>query len=116
MDSGQFEIRESPERDRLRLTLLGELDLSCASGLEARLGELQAENRSVVIDLSRLDFMDSTGLAIMTRAINSSRAGRWNFVIDPDLSPQVRRLFSLTAVDRFAGIETGDPAWHSHEA
>jgi anti-anti-sigma factor len=110
MDSVRFEIRESIESGWLRLTLFGELELSCASGLEARLGELRAENRSVVLDLSKLEFMDSTGLAIMTRAINSSGAGRWTFVIDPDLSPQVRRLFSLTAVDQFAYVESREPS------
>jgi anti-sigma B factor antagonist len=110
MHSAEFEIRESPERGGLRLTLLGELDLSSAPGLEARLGELQAENRPVVLDLSKLEFMDSTGLAIMTRAINSSWSDGWTFVIDPNLSPQVRRLFSLTALDRFARVDSLDSA------
>jgi anti-sigma B factor antagonist len=109
MGSPQFEIRESLESGWLRLTLLGEMDMSTASELETRLGVLQAERRSVVMDLSRLEFMDSTGLSIMTRAINASRSDGWVFVIDPDLSPQVRKLFSLTALDRFAGLNSRHP-------
>ncbi len=108
MDCAEFEIRETPVSGCLRLTLLGELDLSCACELETRLSQLQAERRPVLLDLSQLAFMDSTGLAIMTRAINSSRADGWAFVIDSDLSPPVQRLFSLTALDRFAQVESVD--------
>lgn len=89
----------------MRLTLLGELDLSVGPDLEARLNELQTEGRSVLMDLSKLEFMDSTGLGVMTRAINRSRSDRWAFVIDPDVSPQVRTLFRVTALDQFTGID-----------
>ena len=104
----EFEVRESVENEWLRLTLRGELDLATAPELEARLGELQAECRSVLMDLSQLGFMDSTGLSIMTRAINSSRSNGWEFAIDPDLSPQVERLLKLTAVDQFVGLDSRD--------
>lgn len=109
MRSAEFEIRESFEGGWLRLTLLGEMDMSTSPYLEARLKKLQAEGRSVLLDLSQLSFMDSTGLAIMTTAINASRSNGWAFVIDPDLSPQVQRLFSMTALDRFAGLDGTDP-------
>jgi anti-anti-sigma factor len=105
----EFEIRESLESRWLRLTLLGELDMSVGRQLEGRLRELQVEQRSVLIDLSRLDFMDSTGLAIMIRAINASRSNGWAFMIDPNLAPQVRSLFKVTAVDQLVGIDAIDP-------
>lgn len=89
----------------LRLMLLGELDLSVGPELEARLEELRAEGRSVLMDLSKLDFMDSTGLTIVIEAIEACRSNGWAFMIDPDLSPQVRELFRLTALDQFAGID-----------
>jgi anti-anti-sigma factor len=108
MGSAEFEIRESLESGWLRLTLLGELDMAAAPELEVRLRELQREGRSVLMDLSQLQFMDSSGLALVTRAINSSRSNGWAFVVDPDLSPQVRRLFRLTATDRFVGTNGAD--------
>ena len=108
MRSGDFQIRESVDGSRVRLTLFGELDMSYGQQLEDRLIELQSEGRSVVMDLSQLEFMDSTGLAIMTRAINSATNEGWEFVIDPGLSPQVRRLFRLTAMDQYAGIDSAD--------
>lgn len=110
MPAAEFEIREFPESDWLRLTLLGELDLSCASELEARLDELQAEGQSVLVDLSELEFMDSTGLSILVQAINSSRGNGWAFAIDPDLPPDMRSLFRLTCLDQFAGIDGMSPS------
>ena len=103
--SAEFEIRESLDGGRLRLTLLGELDLASRQVLESRLEELQLDGRPVLLDLSQLEFMDSTGLAIVTGAIKSSRTGGWPFVIGSDLSPQVQRLFRLTGLDEFAGLD-----------
>jgi anti-anti-sigma factor len=105
MRSAELEIRESLESGWLRLTLLGELDISGGPELQLRLEELQAEGRRVVMDLSQLKFMDSTGLAIMTKAIQSASSDGWSFVIDPNLTPQVRWLFNLTSLDRYAGID-----------
>jgi anti-anti-sigma factor len=111
MRTNEFEIRESPDSGWRRVTLLGELDMNAGPELEERLHELRASGQSVLLDLSQLNFMDSTGLTIMIRAINSARGGGWDFVIDPSLSPQVRELFDLTALDRYAGIDGMDPSF-----
>ena len=80
MRAGEFEIRESEDSGQLRLTLLGELDVSVGPELRARLEELRAEGRSVLMDLSGLEFMDSTGVAIMAWAIEIQK--RWLGVRD----------------------------------
>lgn len=49
--------------------LRGELDLSNASGLRARLMEVLAgESASLILDLSGLAFMDSTGVSVLVAA------------------------------------------------
>lgn len=53
------------------------------------------------MDLSELDFMDSSGLKVMIDSINSASTDGWSFTIGPDLTPQVRKLFRMTSVDRF---------------
>lgn len=50
------------------VTLTGELDLGGAPSLETALSGLEGSVRSVVIDLSGLLFMDSTGLAAIVQA------------------------------------------------
>ena len=93
-------IREQREDGTLRLQLTGELDLASVSVLENRLERLRAENQSVRLDFSRLDFMDSTGIHLLISAFNQARADGWQFEVDPDVSPQVEQLFKLTDVER----------------
>ncbi len=80
------------------ISVSGELDLASAPALEAELGRLPAAGvRLVVVDLRRLEFMDSTGLSIIVRA--HQRLGQdgceLGLVTGP---PQVQRLLDLTGV------------------
>jgi anti-anti-sigma factor len=84
----------------------GELDLATAPMLEYRLGQLQAENRAVRVDLSELEFMDSTGVHLFLRAAEHARRTGWQLDVQRDLLSQVRRLFRLTGVEDF--ILAGD--------
>lgn len=89
-------IYETPEhRGGVRLMLVGELDLSTASALEQRLNQLRAEQMPVRVDLSRLEFIDSSGLRALITAWNAARDDHWRFEIDPNLSDQAAQLFDL---------------------
>ena len=50
----------------------GELDISTAPDLQDALAELTDAPRRVVVDLSDLEFCDSTGLSVFVRAKNST--------------------------------------------
>ena len=94
-----FEIHESHLNGRLRLSLSGELDLASTAVLEDRLTRLRARKKPVRLDLSRLDFIHSTGLHLLIRELGEARAKRWELQIERDLSPQVMRLFKLVHID-----------------
>ena len=96
-----FEIRESTAAGSLRLSLVGELDLASAPELEDRLALLRATNCPTRLDLSKLEFIDSTGLHVLIRAVGDARRSGWSFQIEPEVGPQVRRLFRLVDFDRF---------------
>jgi anti-sigma B factor antagonist len=95
-----FEIHQAHDGDRLRLKLTGELDLGSAPVLRQRLAQLRAEQRPVRLDLSRLEFMDSTGIHLLLDAYHDARHDGWQLAIDPTLSPRIQRLFKLTGLDR----------------
>jgi anti-sigma B factor antagonist len=61
---------ERTSRDGVELLLVeGELDIATAPRLITVLnGAVQEALRSLVVDLSRVDFMDSTGLALLINA------------------------------------------------
>jgi anti-sigma B factor antagonist len=96
-----FEIDEQQEGGSMRLQLTGELDLVSVPLLGNRLEQLHAEKRPVRLDLSRLEFMDSTGIHLLINELNHARADGWQFAVDPYLAPQVQHLFKLTDVERF---------------
>ena len=87
------------EGETHRLTLLGEFDLAGARAYEAEIERIEASGAAQVeIDMSRLEFMDSTGLRLLLetdmRSRENSRQVRY-------VRPQgeVARLLHLTRVD-----------------
>jgi anti-sigma B factor antagonist len=94
-----FEIHQHHEHGRLRLQLTGELDLASAPVLEDQLERLRADRQPVRLDLSRLGFMDSTGIHLLITAFNQAKWDGWRFEVDPELSPQVEQLFKLTGLE-----------------
>jgi anti-anti-sigma factor len=98
--SFQCDIATSDGTARVRPA--GELDMATVRVLEQRLTELHAAGvRRIVVDLRALDFMDSTGLTLLTRwSLDADRDG-FAFALIAG-SPRIQRLFELTGlVDRF---------------
>lgn len=85
----------SDEGGRVRLALVGELDIASASALEARLRALAQRGDPVVLDLGRLQFIDSSGLRELVRAVSDARRDAWSLELDTTLSPQVRQIIDL---------------------
>jgi anti-anti-sigma factor len=93
-------ILETQEEGFLRLHLRGELDIASAPLLEDRLSELRASHLAVRLDLSRLEFMDSTGLHALIQAMNDANANGWHLQIDRDVAPQAMRILEITNFER----------------
>lgn len=99
---GALRIESRRDGDVLMVALSGELDLASAPDLERelRVGEETSPGR-LVIDLSGLGFMDSTGLQALLRA--RERAHEAGYALSLRRGPhQVQRVFELTkTVDAF---------------
>ena len=96
-----FEIRESPSGGSLRLSLTGELNLASAPKLEDRLARLRLRKSPVRLDLSKLEFIDSTGIHLLIKTVGEARIKGWPFQIEPDVRPQVMRVFRLAHLEHF---------------
>jgi anti-anti-sigma factor len=91
-----FQTRRLSEGETARLMLSGDLDLDSADALEQQVRGIQeASVRELVIDLSELDFIDSSGLRAILHidALGSSRG--WRLKLIPG-SDDVQRVFELT--------------------
>ena len=86
---------------RLRLALIGELDIAVVKQLADRLRELQKGGYTVLLDLSRLDFIDSTGLREVITNVSESRRDGWNLEVGAELTDQVARTIDLVGARTF---------------
>jgi anti-sigma B factor antagonist len=97
-----LEISPTSTADATVLALSGELDIASAPGLEQALDEFGASMpRRLVIDLTDVTFMDSTGLRALLLARQRGEDGDHELSLRPG-PRQVQRVFELSGtLERF---------------
>jgi anti-sigma B factor antagonist len=88
----------APQPGVARLALSGELDLSAAPRLGDALSNVADDAVLVILDLSELTFMDSSGLHTILTAHARLRGADRRLVLVPG-QPAVQRIFELTRTD-----------------
>lgn len=99
---GLLVVQQTQDDGSTLLALEGELDLANADTLEMTLHEALNRGDEVVVDLTKLEFLDSTGISMLVMALRSPNAERLSFL--PSQSPEVGRLLSLTGMDERLGF------------
>jgi anti-anti-sigma factor len=79
------------------IRLRGELDIDSAPDLQRALLRSRPAQQRVVLDLSELKFMDSTGLRVLLRARAAAEDGRWELFMR-NVPANIQRLFDMTGV------------------
>jgi anti-anti-sigma factor len=86
--------------DAVRVVAEGDLSGACAYTLDAELLRVEETRpRCLVLDLSKVTFIDSAGLARVLGAHRRAQRERRRFVVVEGTSA-VRRLIALTALDQ----------------
>jgi anti-sigma B factor antagonist len=107
---------EHPDGQHHVLTVTGDLDLGTVGHLCSRVARLRerAQAADVVLDLSRLDFCDSTGLrALLGEARETEICGGHLRVVAP-CNGIARRLFEVCGVDQLLDVLQSPPACSRH--
>jgi stage II sporulation protein AA (anti-sigma F factor antagonist) len=94
-----FSVQRHERESALVLVLHGELDVAYAPELRQELGALAGDGRKLILDLRRLDFIDSSGIAVLLDAARDARRDGWDLGIIRGGSPEVERVLSLTGLD-----------------
>ena len=89
----------------VRVHVRGELDLSTSPALGETLEQQIKDGKCVVLDLSGVTFIDSTGLNTLIRALRLCEANGGGFSVSPDLPAQVSRVFQITGLDGLLPIK-----------
>ena len=90
---------------RTRFTVRGELDLSAVPSFEAGLRQALAGPGAVLLDLSELHFMDSSGVRSVLEMSRAAAQARLGLTISRDMPPEVRQVLELTNVLELLPLE-----------
>lgn len=94
-----FAVRESHDPDHaVRLTLVGDFDLTAADVLAPRLAELKATGRRTRLDLSQVAFIDSAGIQALLLALTDARWNGWALEVARELGPTVQRAAEIVGI------------------
>jgi anti-sigma B factor antagonist len=95
-----LEIITERSEGQTRVALVGELDIASAPSFEEGLAQVEADTPGVlVLDLRRVDFIDSTGLRAVIAADERARSAERRFVIIRGPAA-VERVFNVTQLDQ----------------
>lgn len=82
----------------------GEIDLITAPVLWESLVNAILDTKRLVVDLRETEFIDSTGLGVLVRALKRMRHGGGDLVLRAP-RPNARKVLSITCLDRVMTIE-----------
>jgi anti-sigma B factor antagonist len=91
------EIRDEP--GHVLITVAGEVDIATVPQLQERLAAPAASGRPLIVDLDLVTFIDAAGLGVLASAA-SQAAAHGASLHAVCARHQVRRLFTITGLDR----------------
>jgi anti-sigma B factor antagonist len=100
MQPPEFSITVGRSRDVVRIAVEGELDLATAPQLAAHLDAAARPGGAVVLDLARLSFLDSSGVALLLGVTRRAAREAWTLTISgtPPAARDVLELCGLIDV------------------
>ena len=94
-----FRVRTQSEDGTATMSLFGELDLAGVAELQGAIERAREAGERVLVDLSELEFIDSSGLRVLVGLHNAAEAGLTDYAIVPG-PPEIQRTFALCGLDR----------------
>src|SRR3954470_13419510 len=95
----RFSVDVRGRADGVSLKVHGELDLAVARRFRAALYPHAGTGLTVEVDLSDLEFLDSSGLQLLVSAAKSAKADGWTLRIVPPTG-HARQAMTLAGLER----------------
>jgi anti-sigma B factor antagonist len=105
-----FCVTASHIAEQAVVVLSGELDLATAPQLRARLAAMiENGEKQIVLDLTGLEFIDSTGLSVLVMVFKRTQAAGGSMVIR-NPSSGVTRIFEITGLSSLFAMGVDEEA------
>jgi anti-sigma B factor antagonist len=105
LEPAPFAVTVSTMADHeVRVSVEGELDLVSAPELEETLKRQLLASNDVLLDLSSMDFIDSTGLHAIVESVRTAKAVGRKLKLSADLPQHARRLMEIVGLLPFIPI------------
>lgn len=89
----------------VRVTLRGDADVYSAADLRRRLNEvIDAGEVALVVDLSHLAFLDTSGLGVLVGATQRARRNGGSLALVLGGNDSVRMVFEITGLDKVLDV------------
>jgi anti-sigma B factor antagonist len=102
----QLRTATSTSASRTTVVFTGTLDISTIDQALNELAEARAEAAELVIDLRQVDFIDSSGLAVIAQTARQATEIGFTLSVVPNV--QARRLMEITGIASHVHIEDRD--------
>lgn len=98
--SREFELVVTVLEDEAVISVIGELDFSTAPRLREQILELlKGSTSNLVIDVSRLDFVDSSGLGVLVAAMKRMRERKGRLMLRSP-SANTSKVLQVSGLDK----------------
>jgi anti-anti-sigma factor len=104
----RFTLEPACYGETVFVRLAGEFDMAAEAQFDETVARLCADASTVVVDLSGLTFVDSSGLRSLLRVWQRARDDGFDLAVVPG-NGQVRRTMELAGVDSVLPIVTDRP-------
>lgn len=100
-----LEINHEKDNEKDVLFIIGEVDAFTAGNLKTTLLEITENKRnSTVLDMSRVSYMDSTGIGVIIAGYKSAKKNEGSLVVQ-GLTSRVKRLFDITGLSEIVEVQ-----------
>ncbi len=101
-----LEVHTQSNAGSIVVTPSGDVDLSCSRELQTHIKKaLEGKPKSLVVNLEKVPYMDSSGVATLVEAMQIARKQSTKLVLC-GLQDKVRSIFEIARLDRVFTITT----------
>jgi anti-sigma B factor antagonist len=101
-----FKIKSKEKENIGVITIEGEVDMFTSPNLRDRLLPLfKKDVKGIIVDLDKVTFMDSSGIATLVEGLQWSKKTGRKFILT-QLQVNVKNAFALTKLDNVFNIQT----------